>query len=490
MIHGHGQSDGGIVPEKSPNKPQGAEGMEGRLPVKGNAQERPYHRMQSRKEGMQAALARIRGAVKRDKQVKLTSLYHHVYNVAHLKAAYQGLKKAAAAGIDGETWQHYGQDLEGNLKDLSNRLARGGYRAKPVRRVYVPKSDGRQRPLGIPALEDKIVQSVTAQILSAIWEEEFLGFSYGFRPGRGPHNALDALTVGIEQRRVGWVLDADIRAYFDTISHEWLVQFIEHRIGDRRIIGLIQKWLKAGVLEAGQWTRNEEGTPQGGLISPVLANIYLHYAFDLWAHQWRKQQARGEIILVRYADDFVVGFEHRYEAERFRHDLAERMQKFNLELHDEKTRLIEFGRYAETNRARRGLGKPETFNFLGFTHICSWNRRGRFCVLRQTMAKRMRAKLKTIQGELKQRMHHPIPEQGQWLGMVLRGHDQYYGVPRNYEALRRFRYQMTLLWKRALERRSQRSKVLWERMNRLASKYLPNPRICHPYPDQRLHVTT
>jgi group II intron reverse transcriptase/maturase len=259
--------------------------------------------MQSRTEGMQAALARIREAVKRDKQVKLTSLYHHVYKVEHLKAAYQGLKKAAATGIDGETWQHYGEHLEENLQDLSNRLARGAYRAKAVRRAYVPKGDGRQRPLGIPALEDKIVQSVTAQILSVIWEEEFLGFSYGFRSGRGPHNALDALTVGIEQRRVGWVLDADIRAYFDTISHEWLVKFIEHRIGDRRIIGLIQKWLKAGVLEEGQWTQNEEGTPQGGLISPVLANIHLHYVFDLWAHQWRKQQARGEVILVRYADD-------------------------------------------------------------------------------------------------------------------------------------------------------------------------------------------
>jgi RNA-directed DNA polymerase len=268
MIHGHGQSDGGIVPERSPNKPQGAEGMEGRPPVKGNAQERPYHRMQSRTEDMQAALARIREAVKRDKEVKLTSLYHHIYKVEHLEAAYHRLKKTAAAGIDGETWQHYGQDLEENLKDLSNRLAREAYRAKPVRRAYVPKGDGRQRPLGIPALEDKIVQSVTAQILSAIWEEEFMGFSYGFRPGRGPHNALDALTVGIEQRRVGWVLDADIRAYFDTISHEWLVKFIEHRIGDRRIIGLIQKWLKAGVLEEGQWTQNEEGTPQGGLFTP------------------------------------------------------------------------------------------------------------------------------------------------------------------------------------------------------------------------------
>ena len=303
MINGRGQSDGGIVPEKSSNDLKGTEGMEGRPSVKGNEQKHPSHRTQSRTEGMQAVLARIREAVKRDKEVKLTALYHHVYNIDHLRAGYYQLEKKAAPGVDGETWEHYGQELEANLQDLSQRLASGAYRATPVRRVYIPKADGRQRGLGIPALEDKIVESVTAQILSVIWEEEFMGFSYGFRPKRSPHNALDALTVGIERKRVSWVLDADIHAYFDTISHEWLEKFIEHRIGDRRILDLIQKWLRAGVLEDGKWTLSEEGTPQGNLISPVLANIYLHYVFDLWAQQWRKRNVRGDMIIVRFADD-------------------------------------------------------------------------------------------------------------------------------------------------------------------------------------------
>jgi RNA-directed DNA polymerase len=490
MINGRRQSDGGIVPEKSPNNPQGAEGMEGRPPVKGKAQEHPSPRTQSRTEGMQAVLARIRKAVQRDKEGKLTALYHHVYNIEHLKAAYYQLKKKAAAGVDGETWQHYGQELEANLEDLSGRLGKGAYRAAPVRRVYIPKADGRLRGLGIPALEDKIVERVVAQIFSEIWEEEFLGFSYGFRPGRGPQNALDALTVGIERRRVRWVLEVDIRAYFDTISHEWLMKFIEHRIGDRRILELIQKWLKAGVLEDGSWTQSEEGTPQGNLISPVLANIYLHYVFDQWAQQWRKRNARGDMIIVRYADDIVVGFEHRAEAERFKEELAERLKKFNLELQGEKTRLIEFGRCAAKNRAGRGEGKPEAFNFLGFTHICGKKRKGQFCVLRQTMKKRMRAKLKALNIEMKRRMHTPIPEQGQWLRSVLMGHYQYYGVPRNYPAMGAFRQEVVQQWRRSLERRSQKGHISWERMSRLTHKWLPYPHICQPYPEQRLHVTT
>jgi group II intron reverse transcriptase/maturase len=439
---------------------------------------------------MQEVLARIRKAVQRDKEGKLTALYHHVYNIEHLKAAYYQLKKKAAAGIDGETWQHYGQELEANLEDLSRRLGSGAYRAAPVRRVYIPKADGRLRGLGIPALEDKIVESVVAQIFSVIWEEEFLGFSYGFRPGRGPHLALDALTVGIERKRVRWVLEIDIRAYFDTISHECLMKFIEHRIGDQRILDLIQKWLKAGVLEGGRWTQSEEGTPQGNLISPVLANIYLHYVFDQWAHQWRKRNARGDMIIVRYADDIVVGFEHRAEAERFKEELAERLKKFNLELQGEKTRLIEFGRCAAKDRASRGEGKPETFNFLGFTHICGKKRKGQFCVLRQTMKKRMRAKLKALEIELKRRMHMPTPEQGQWLRSVLMGHYQYYGVPRNYPAMGTFRQAVVRLWRRNLERRSQKGHISWERMNRLTQKWLPYPHICQPYPEQRLHVTT
>ena len=486
------QSDGCVVPGKFSNKPgmTGAEGMEGRQPVKGKVLQSPMPRTQSRMMGMSATLERLRLAVRRDRKSRLTSLYHHVYNVDHLREAYFRLKREAAPGVDGETWQHYGQDLETNLQGLSERLQRGAYRATPVRRAYIEKADGRQRPLGIPALEDKIVQSVTAQIFSVIWEEEFLGFSYGFRPKRSPHNALDALTVGIERKCVGWVLDADIRGFFDTISHEWLVKFIQHRVGDKRVVHLIQKWLKAGVLEEGKWTLSEEGTPQGGLISPVLANIYLHYAFDLWAHQWRRRKAHGDVILVRYADDFVVGFQHRAEAEQFQRELTARLHQFNLELHADKTRLIEFGRYAASNRAKRGEGKPEVFHFLGFTHMCGRTRKGRFTVLRQTMRKRMRAKLKTIKVELKRRMHDPIPEQGKWLRSIVLGHFRYYGVPRNRPALDVFRYQLVKQWKHVLERRSQTGQVEWERMNRLALKWLPASRIYHPYPNQRLVVTT
>jgi RNA-directed DNA polymerase len=439
---------------------------------------------------MSATLERLRLAVRRDKKVKLTSLYHHVYQVDHLREAYFRLKRDAAPGVDGETWQQYGQDLEKNLQGLSERLQRGAYRATPVRRTYLKKADGRQRPLGIPALEDKIVQGVTAQIFSAIWEEEFLGFSYGYRPGRNPHNALDALTVAIERKRVNWVLDVDLRAFFDTLSHAWLVKFIQHRIGDRRVVHLIQKWLKAGVLEEGSWTPSEEGTPQGGLISPVLANIYLHYVFDLWAHQWRRRQAQGDVILVRYADDVVAGFQQRAEAEQFHRELIARLHQFNLELHADKTRLIEFGRFAAEDRARRGEGKPETFHFLGFTHICGTTRKGRFTVLRQTMRKRMQAKLKVLKQQLKRRMHDPLPEVGKWLRSVVVGHYRYYGVPRNGPSLNTFRRQLVRLWRHVLRRRSQKGRIEWERMNRLARNWLPYFHIYHLYPDQRLVVTT
>jgi len=490
MTNDFRQSDGGVVPTKSPNAPEpnGTEEMEGRPPTKGNAAQPARPRTQRRDDGLVAALERIRIAVERDKKVKFTALYHHIYNVDHLREAYLRLRRDAAPGVDGQTWQHYGQDLEKNLQDLSARLQRGAYWATPVRRVYIPKADGRQRPLGIPALEDKIVQSVTAQIFSVIWEAEFLGFSYGFRPGRSPHNALDALTVGITRKRVNWVLDADIRGFYDNLSHEWLMKFVQHRIGDQRVLRLIQKWLKAGVLEEGSWTPSEEGAPQGGLISPVLANLYLHYAFDLWAHQWRKRNARGEVILTRYADDFVVGFEHRAEAEQFQRDLTERLGKFNLELHTDKTRLIEFGRFAAANREKRGEGKPETFNFLGFTHICGKTRKGYFTVKRQTMRKRLRAKVQAVKIELKRRLHDPIPKQGEWLRSVVLGHFRYYGVPLNGPALSEFRHQVLGVWKRALSRRSQKARLTWQRMFRLARNWLPNPRIYHLYPSQRLIV--
>jgi group II intron reverse transcriptase/maturase len=435
---------------------------------------------------MYETMERIRQAVRRDKKAKLTALYHHVYNEEHLREAYRGLNPKAAAGVDQETWADYGQDLERNIQDLSERLRRNAYRAKPVRRIYIPKPDGRERPLGVPVLEDKIVQKVTAEIFTAIWEEEFMGFSYGFRAGRSAHQALDALAVGLERSSVRWVLDADIRGFYDTISHEWLVKFIEHRIGDRRIVNLIKRWLKAGIMEAGEWIQSEEGTPQGGLISPILANIYLHYAFDLWIHQWRRQPGREEVIVVRYADDIVIGFGKRTEAQQFQRELTERMKQFELALNEDKTRLIEFGRYAEINRAGRRQGKPETFDFLGFTHICTKNKRGNFTVLRRTKRKRMWAKLKEVKRDLKQRMHEPISEQGAWLRTILLGHYQYYGVPMNGQALYAFRYHLLRVWKRVLERRSQNGEVTWERMHRLESKWLPTPRICHPYPMQRL----
>ncbi len=369
-MNGQGQSDRPVVPTKSPNNVErsAAEGMEGRGLAKGNPNQQNAPRTLSR-DGALSALGRVREAAERDKTVRFTALLHHVYNVEHLRAAYHALKRGAAAGIDGETWGHYGQALETNLTDLSGRLKRGAYRAKPVKRTYIPKADGRQRPLGIPTLEDKVVQRATVEVLNVIYETEFLGFSYGFRPGRSPHNALDALYAGLLTRKVNWVLDADIRGFFEAINHEWLVKFVEHRIADQRVVRLIQKWLNAGVLEDGTRTWSEEGTPQGGSISPLLANVYLHYGFDLWVQRWRRTQAHGDMIAVRYADDFIVGFQHRADAERFLAELRARLAKFSLELHSEKTRLLEFGPFAAENRRRAGQGKPETFNFLGFTHI-------------------------------------------------------------------------------------------------------------------------
>ena len=371
-----------------------------------------------RSPDLQSALERIRQVACRDKGARFTALWHHVYNVDRLREAYFSLKRNAAPGVDGETWQHYGEDLEGNLQELCTRLKRGAYRAKPVRRVYIPKADGRQRPLGVTALEDKVVQRAVVKVLNAIYESDFLGFSYGFRPGRNPHNALDALYVGIMRKRVNWMLDADIRGFFDAIDHEWLMKFVEHRIADQRVLRHIKKWLNAGVMEDGKRTQAEKGTPQGGSVSPLLANVYLHYVFDLWVHQWRKRHARGEVIIVRFADDFTVGFQYREDAERFLEELRERFQRFHLELHPEKTRLMEFGRYAAENRKRRGEGKPESFDFLGFTHTCDKTRNGKFIVLRQTMRKRLQSKLREIKIELKRRLHHPVPEAGQWLSTL------------------------------------------------------------------------
>ena len=492
MTNRRGKSDSSILPGKSPNKAEGpaAEATEGRGLAKGNSPERNALRTQGR-ESTPNALERVRQAASRDRKQRFTALLHHIYDVERLRAAFLATKKDAAAGVDGETWEHYGENLEANLQDLSHRLKRGVYRARPVRRVYIPKvgKPGELRPLGVPALEDKIVQRATAEVLNAIYEQDFRGVSYGFRPGRSPHQALDALAVGIGTRKVSWVLDADIRKFYDTLDQGWLVKFVEHRIADRRVVRLIQKWLKAGVLEEGKRVQSEIGTVQGGSISPLLSNIYLHFALDLWVLEWRRKQANGEVIFLRFADDFVAGFQHRYEAERFLAELRERFAHFGLQLHADKTRIVEFGRFAAQNRRQRGQGKPETFNFLGFTHICGRTRKGHFTVLRQTMRQRQQAKLRAVKEELQRRMHTPIREQGAYLRAVLSGHFRYYGVPMNGAALRSFHGAVGRMWWRTLRRRSQRP-LSWRRLRHHIQHWFPPVRICHPYPLQRMGVVT
>ena len=494
-MNGGGRSDGSIVPEKPANKgvgaPSPAERVEGRGPAKGNPDQQTRDR--SLKRGtLQQALERIRQKAREEREFRFTSLWHHVYDVDRLREAYFSLRRNSAPGIDGQTWRAYGEDLEGNLTNLSERLKRGAYRAKPVRRTYIPKGEGQLRPIGVPVLEDKIVQRATVEVLNAIYEVDFLGFSYGYRPGRSQHDALDALVVGIERQNVNWVFEADLRGFFDSICHEWLVKFLEHRIADKRVIRHVKKWLKAGVLEDGQWRRVDEGSPQGGSVSPLLANVFLHYAFDLWGHQWRKRQGKGRMIIIRYCDDFVVGFEDHWDAERFRHDLEERLRRFKLELHPEKTRLLEFGQRAAERRDRRGGTKLGTFEFLGFTHYCGKRKDGRYVVMRRSSSKRMRRKLADIKKQLRRRMHLPIPEQGKWLRSVLVGWFRYHGVPFNADAMNCFRHQVTLRWLRSLRRRSQRAgrRLTWARMHRLICTWLPYPKCYHPFPIQRLRVST
>jgi RNA-directed DNA polymerase len=498
MMHGHEKSDSVIVAVKPANKvarpaaeqsaaePVAAEPVEPRTETKGNAGQQSTCRAQSRISVSQA-LERIR-KVARERKKRFTALFHHI-SIDLLEEAFFELKKDAAPGVDRLTWTDYETDLERNLEDLHDRVQRGAYRALPSRRVYIPKPDGRQRPLAVAALEDKIVQRAVVALLNAIYEEDFLGISYGFRPGRGTHDALDALCVGIDSRKVSWILDADVRSFFDEISQEWLVRFLAHRVGDRRIIRLIQKWLKAGILEDGVVSVSDRGTGQGSVISPLLANIYLHYALDLWAVRWRQREATGDMIIVRYADDFIVGFQHESDARRFLSEMRERLQKFALTLHPEKTRLIEFGRFAAERRKRRGLGKPETFNFLGFTFICGKTRAGKFQIKRKTRRDRMRAKLRMIKEELWRRMHQPIPDQGKWLGHVVRGYFNYHAVPTNFGALVAFRTEIAKRWHRVLTRRSERTKLNWERMKRLIDDWLPKPRILHPWPNKRFAVS-
>jgi group II intron reverse transcriptase/maturase len=454
--------------------------------TKGNANQQSTDRAQNRATATQA-LERIRKVAKERKKEKFTALLHHI-NIDLLDEVFYELKEDAAAGVDGLTWRDYEQNLKRNLEGLHARVHRGAYRALPSRRVYIPKPDGRQRPLAVVALEDKIVQRATATVLNAIYEEEFLGFSYGFRPGRGAHDALDALMVGLTTRKVNFILDADIRSFFDMVSQEWLIRFLEHRIGDQRIIRLIRKWLKAGVLENGIVTVCGQGTGQGAVISPLLANIYLHYVLDLWADRWRRREAKGDMIVVRYADDFVIGFQYEADARRFWDSMRERFEEFSLSLHPAKTRLIEFGRFAAERRAQRGCSKPETFSFLGFTFICERNRRGQFLVKRITRRDRMRATLRRIKEEMRRRMHQPIPKQGAWLKQVVRGYFAYYAVPTNGPALRAFYYYVERIWLRTLRRRSPKDRFSWERMHRLAAEWLPQPRILHPYPERRFAV--
>ncbi len=488
MMDAGEKSDSAIVATKPTNKAgrPAAEPVERRAETKGNAGQQSTRRAQDR-ESVSQALDRIRHAARHRRKERFTALFHHL-GPEMLRTAFFALKREAAPGVDGLTWRAYAADLDHRIEDLHARVHRGAYRALPSRRQYVPKADGSQRPLAVAALEDKIVQRATAAVLNAIYEEEFLGFSYGFRPQRSQHDAMDAVVVGIGSRKVNHILDADLSRFFDSVSQSWLVRFLDHRIGDRRIVRLIQKWLKADILEDGIVTVGETGTGQGSVISPLLANVYLHYVFDLWAERWRRREATGDMILVRFADDIIVGFEHETDAHRFRDAIRARLQAFSLSLHPEKTRLIEFGRHAAARRARRGLGKPETFDFLGFTFVCGKSRRGRFLIKRKTRRDRMRAKLREIKEEMRRRMHQPIPEQGKWLRQVVTGFFPYHAVPTNSRSLGAFRYHVTNLWRRSLRRRSQKDHTTWERVTRLADDWLPRPRILHPWPNQRFAV--
>jgi RNA-directed DNA polymerase len=488
MMHGGGKSGEAIVAGKPANEvePSMEEPVERRAEAEGNASQFSTGRMQSR-ETVSQGLERIRQAAREREKERFTSLLHHV-STDLLRQAFGELKRNAAPGVDGLTYRDYEADLERNLEELHARVHRGVYRAQPSRRVYIPKPDGRQRPLASAALEDKIVQRAVVTVLNAIYEEDFLGFSYGFRPGRGAHDAMDALVVAVEHRKVNVILDADIQSFFDTVNQDWLIRFVEHRIGDPRVIRLIGKWLKAGVLEDGIVNVSDKGTGQGAVISPLLANIYLHYALDLWAERWRRREAAGDMIIVRYADDFIVGFEHEVDAQRFLDEMRGRLEEFALSLHPEKTRLIEFGRHAANNRKHRGLGKPETFNFLGFIFICGKSRRGKFLVKRKTQGGRMRSKLQAIKQELRRRMHQSIPAQGKWLQQVVRGYFNYYAVPTNRRAIAAFRDGIVRGWRRALRRRSQKDDLTWERIKALADAWLPKPKILHLWPRQRFAV--
>lgn len=485
------KSDTSILLKKLPNRGDNpAEATEGRGVTKGNADGNPACRTQSRDKRASMGLEGVREAARRNRKLRFTALLHHV-TPSLLVESFHALRKQAAAGVDGVTWREYEKQLYGRVHELHREIQSGAYRVQPSRRVYIPKADGRPRPLGIAALEDKIVQQAVSTVLSAIYEQDFLGFSYGFRQGRGQHDALDALSIGIQSRRVNWILDADIRSFFDEIDHEWMLRFLLHRIADRRMIRLIRKWLKAGTIEDGRRVASTRGTPQGSVISPLLANIYLHYTLDLWAQQWRTRHAIGDVIIVRYADDSVLGFQFDGDARRFLRALRDRLDRFGLQLHPDKTRLIRFGRFAAQQCRERGIRKPETFDFLGFTHCCSTRRsNGDFKIVRLTIKKRMRATLVAIRETLMRRRHEPVPGVGRWLRRVLQGYLNYHAVPDNMRRLAGFLQEVGRAWRHALLRRSQRRRMPWSRFKWLLHKYLPPCRLVHPHPTERFRVTT
>jgi RNA-directed DNA polymerase len=484
---GSEESDAGMVPEKSAKTwVTPVESMEGRAAAEGKSAHGDAHRAQDR-ERAPTQVERIGQRAKEKKGERFDNLLSAL-KVPLLTEAYQRLRRSAAPGVDGVTWEEYGEHLDARLLDLQDRIHRGSYHPQPVRRVHIPKGDGRTRPLGIPTLEDKIVQQAVRMVLEPIYERMFLGFSYGFRPGRSQHDALNALAEAIS-RKLNWVLDADIRAFFDTIDHGWMQKFLEHRIADRRMVRLLMKLLHAGVMEDGELREVGEGTPQGGNVSPLLANIYLHYALDLWAQQWRKRHARGEMYIVRYADDFVMGFQNEQDARAMREALASRLAAFGLELHPDKTRVLRFGRFAREKCEREGRRSPETFDFLGFTHIAGIDRRGAFQLKRRTSRKKRKAKLAKLSEEMHRRRHEPVPLQHAWLCSVLRGHYRYYGVPTNTPALKSFRERVRSGWHRQLQRRSQRAR--WNCARRAAHEErfpLPLPMIHHPWPSLRRAV--
>lgn len=490
-MHDHEKSDSAIVSKNVPNNERSlsAEGLEKRAEPKRNRDHEAMVRTQ-RRAAMSNGLVAVRQAARKDKRIRFTALLHHL-TIDLLRESYFALKKNSAAGIDGVTWKAYGSDLEKRLHFLHNQIHKGSYRANAAKRVYIPKADGSRRPLSIWCLEDKIVQQATVTVLSAVYEADFLGFSYGFRPGKGQHDALDALTVGIYRHKVNWILDADIQKFFDRMSHEWLEKFLKHRIGDKRLLRLIKKWTKVGILEEGNIIRASMGVPQGAVISPILANIYLHYAYDLWANQWRKRKTNGEVIIIRYADDTIVGFQYETDAKAFYHDLKNRLEKFGLKLHPEKTRTIRFGKYAQSQCKQMGIRKPETFDFLGFTHYCgrSW-KTGNFVLGRKTIKKKMRSKLQEIKAELRKRLHRSIGETGRWLARILKGHLNYFSVPGNGKSINSFFYRVSWYWLRSLRRRSQRSAMTWERYAKLKKLFFPKIQIIHPRPWARFDAKT